>query len=313
MIKDGTCQDVQAEQAEGDAQVNLLQRRAALSQISDVLIAESDRTLQNNSGKVFSVHLQGEGPDASHDSRHSQMQVNSVGSLRSFLSKDDKGKVCIMCGKPLPERMDSKSYKHLRTDCGNHSSNMGPSKEALHTPIVQMYRSLKVNAKASNGFCELNFAKSCADAIVNEDYLYWAKSLDLRKTNNRAWEAHYCRRNGFLEPRIAALQHSFTGMKQRGQEFCKTKYAKYGFDNMTFLDMMAASKSDSPESPSLAEAERLAAWNCAMGDLGCDMALCAYSFCDLGEGKVGLYDECPGWHPVTGMSITSVVTHHGVA
>ena len=40
-----------------------------------------------------------------------------------------------------------------------------------------------------------------------------------------------------------------------------------------------------------------------MGASGCDMTYCAYSFCELGNGKFGMYDECEGWDPVKGMPI----------
>jgi len=29
----------------------------------------------------------------------------------------------------------------------------------------------------TNGFCELNFAKSCVDAVANKDYSYYARAL----------------------------------------------------------------------------------------------------------------------------------------
>merc|ERR1719230_1344018 len=155
----------------------------------------------------------------------------------------------------------------------------------------------------SNAFCELNFAKSCADAIANKDYLYWAKSIDLKASGSRensAWDGRYCRQNGFLQSDVKALQHDFEATQAKAKDLCKTKYAKYNIHNITFKDMMAAARYDDAAAPSLEDAELLAAWNCAMGDLGCDMALCAYSFCEKGQGT-GLYDECEGWHPVHGM------------
>ena len=55
--------------------------------------------------------------------------------------------------------------------------------------------------------------------------------------------------------------------------------------------------------PNRREALFLGAWTCAMGASGCDMTYCAYSFCELGNGKFGMYDECEGWDPVKGMPI----------
>ena len=47
----------------------------------------------------------------------------------------------------------------------------------------------------------------------------------------------------------------------------------------------------------------MAGLNCAMGSAGCDMAYCAYSLCDKGNGVIGKYSECPGWDPVKGMPV----------
>mmetsp|Transcript_141185 Transcript_141185/g.352121 ORF Transcript_141185/g.352121 Transcript_141185/m.352121 type:complete len:80 (+) Transcript_141185:2-241(+) len=55
--------------------------------------------------------------------------------------------------------------------------------------------------------------------------------------------------------------------------------------------------------PTEEEAHFVGAWTCAMGEAGCDMAMCAYSFCDKGDGSIGMYDECEGWDPVQGMPI----------
>ena len=72
---------------------------------------------------------------------------------------------------------------------------------------------------------------------------------------------------------MTQLQRNFTGLQRHAEELCKTKYAKHGIDRLSFLDMLQLSKQEDVNAPSLLEAEIMAAWNCAMGDLACDMAM----------------------------------------
>jgi len=223
-----------------------------------------------------------------------------------LISLDHNGKVCMLCNKPLPERTD-RNYTEFRTDCGGKSSATGPTKAVLGMAAVQLHETSKAGQTQSNGFCELNFAKSCVDAVANKDYLYWPKSINLNASaskSNSAWDGRYCKMNGFLEHDIISLQHDFEGLKKKGDSLCKAKYGKYNIEKLSFMDMMTAARYDDEAAPKLEEAELLAAWNCAMGDLGCDLALCAYSFCKKGT-STGLYDECEGWDPVRGMPFAS--------
>eukprot|EP00441_Pelagodinium_beii_P038598 CAMPEP_0197634310 /NCGR_PEP_ID=MMETSP1338-20131121/10438_1 /TAXON_ID=43686 ORGANISM="Pelagodinium beii, Strain RCC1491" /NCGR_SAMPLE_ID=MMETSP1338 /ASSEMBLY_ACC=CAM_ASM_000754 /LENGTH=300 /DNA_ID=CAMNT_0043206149 /DNA_START=48 /DNA_END=950 /DNA_ORIENTATION=+ len=226
------------------------------------------------------------------------LQENSTEDDGNLISIDHNGHVCMLCNKPLPDRVGQREYTELRTDCGRRSSETGPSADDMALPAVQLYQ------KGSNGFCELNFAKSCADAVANKDYLYWPKSLDFAHPSMRSnlrWDARYCQLNGFLERSVVELQHNFTALQEKAQQLCQTKYAAHGTENLTFLDMLQMSNHEDETAPSLIEAEKMAAWNCAMGDLGCDMAMCAYSFCEKSGGSTGLYSECTGWDPVGGM------------
>merc|ERR1719356_864738 len=185
------------------------------------------------------------------------------------------------------------------------SSPSGPTHETLASPVAQLLeRGTGASKDEKNGFCQLNFAKSCADAVANKDYLYWAKSLNLNSSAaraNAAWDGRYCKINGFLETGIVSLQHDFEKTQAKAQELCKTKYAKYDIQKLTFGHMARAARYDDSTAPTIDEAELLAAWNCAMGDLGCDLMLCAYSFCAKDGLSTGLYDECEGWHPIKGM------------
>lgn len=215
------------------------------------------------------------------------------------MSLDHNGKVCMLCNRPLPERID-RPYEAFRTDCGKHSSATGPSLDVMAMPAVQVAGAVK-----AEGFCALNFAKSCADAVANKDYLYFAKSIDFNHASMRSnvrWDGRYCLLNGFLETSVVSLQRNFTALQQHAEELCETKYSKHGVDRLSFLDMLQLSKQEDSSAPSLQEAEAMAAWNCAMGDLACDMAMCAYSFCKQADGRsTALYDVCPGWDPKKGM------------
>jgi len=156
-----------------------------------------------------------------------------------LVQKDHNGKMCMLCAKPLPERVN-KTYTEFRKDCGSRSSPTGPPADVLKMPVAQLAR-VNGNGVETNGFCELNFAKSCADAVANKDYLYWAKSLDLSAADSRqnaAWDGRYCRLNGFLEASMVSLQHNFDATQTKAKELCRTKYAKYNIDNITFMDMM---------------------------------------------------------------------------
>jgi len=225
------------------------------------------------------------------------------------VSIDHNGRVCMLCNKPLPERTN-KNYTEFRSDCGGKSSATGPTKASLSVAAASLSEKSSAGHVVSNGFCELNFAKSCADAISNQDYLYWPKSINLNASTSKAsaaWDARYCSLNGFLEHDIVSLQHDFAGLKSKGESLCNTKYSKYKIEQLSFMDMMSAARYEDETAPKLEEAELLAAWNCAIGDLGCDLALCAYSFCKTGATSTGhgLYDECEGWDPVHGMPFAS--------
>jgi len=238
-----------------------------------------------------------------HQSVDATMTKEPV-KAQPLVHKDQNGKVCLLCGEPTPTRLGGKQYPKPRDDCGNYSTRTGPVEEALYKRAVEYNRPATSEAPAMNGFCQLNYAKSCADAIVFKDYTYWAKSFHLDQAamkKTAAFDARYCKANGFLDASVVQLLHNFTGMQRKAQELCSTKYAKHGIENLTFLDMMKRSRYDLADAPKQEDAEVLAAWNCAMGDLGCDMAMCAYSFCEKADGSVGVYNECEGWDEVNGV------------
>lgn len=73
---------------------------------------------------------------------------------------------------------------------------------------------------------------------------------------------------------------------------------------MTMADSNASSsRSYARGYPTKEEALLMAGWTCAMGTAACDMAYCAYSFCELPDGTMGTYGQCKGWDPVKGMPL----------
>jgi len=50
-------------------------------------------------------------------------------------------------------------------------------------------------------------------------------------------------------------------------------------------------------------AHQLAAWNCAMGDVSCDIAYCNHAYCEKSDGTVGMLDECEGYDLFRGMPV----------
>jgi len=205
---------------------------------------------------------------------------------------------CMLCGTPLPERTD-RAYVQ-RTDCGNHSPAIDI--HALTTPLITYSRPAADGKPATNAWCELNLQKICADSIFNRDFLYQAKTIP----DVPAYDFHYCKLNGWLDPQIVALQNDFDAMDAKAKEVCNSpRYLRHGWNSTITLTQMASKYTPGllRGHPTLSEAEFIGAWTCAMGSSGCDMAYCAYTFCDKGNGDFGKYQECEGWDPVKGMPV----------
>jgi len=183
----------------------------------------------------------------------------------------------------------------------------------------------KYNVDGWNGFCQIGFS-TCPDAKANKDYSYYAKAL------GPTWiklmssvDSLYCGMSGMLAPEIASIVHNFTALQAKGEEWCSTKYADTA-ETMSLSgiqDAMLTGLKDtlngSKSIPTVINemltgsgslvmdtkaANMAAAWNCALGDLACDMAYCNYAYCDLGNGRYGAMEECEGWDKVKGMPAT---------
>lgn len=200
---------------------------------------------------------------------------------------------------PLPERTDRKYVQ--RTDCGNDT--YATHLDAWFTPLISYSREATETQTANSAWCELNSQKMCADAMYNKDWLFQAKAVDYPRVAK--YDPWYCHYNGWLgNPQIIKLYHDYEGLKALSTQVCNSeKYAHTGWNTtMTLTDMtLRYAKGMLRGQPTEEEALFVGAWTCAMGSSGCDMAYCAYSFCDKGDGKFGMYEECEGWDPVQGM------------
>jgi len=171
-----------------------------------------------------------------------------------------------------------------------------------YVPLMNFSRPKEGGHPATNAYCELNVQKTCADGIHNKDFLYQAKAVE--HPEGDYFDPVYCKHNGYLKPEIVALQHNFEGMKNKSDEFCRKPDIAKLAKNMTYVEFQRVySNNAASPYPSKRMSRFIAAWTCAMGSAGCDMAYCAYSFCDLGDDKFGVYDQCSGWDPIKGMPI----------
>jgi len=159
------------------------------------------------------------------------------------------------------------------------------------------------NVEGWNGFCQMGWSL-CPDAIANKDYNYYAKGLypEWVRANGQK-DKEYCGKNGWLKPEFASIVHNFTALQAKGEELCKTKYAipfqetakVFSIANPFDINTLRMNEDD---------AHRAAAWNCALGDLSCDLAYCNYAYCEQSDGSIGTMGECEGWDKVHGMPLT---------
>ena len=79
-----------------------------------------------------------------------------------------------------------------------------------------------------------------------------------------------CVSNGWLKPEFLSLQRDYEATKAKSEELCASeRYLKYGWNTtMTSWDSLTNYMSEL-ENASVAGAERMEAYKCAMGSLGC--------------------------------------------
>ena len=212
--------------------------------------------------------------------------------LMRLMSTDMNGRFCNMCGHPDPQKPVG-NYAQ-RKDCGNHSVLEHP--ESLLQPIADF------NKGNTNGWCELNMQKVCADALYNKNFLIQAKQINTTGSPVLLYDANYCYHNGWLEADYRSLQLDYEGMKAKADKFCEARREK--IKSITMAEMAVVYlTSFARGKPSKEEAQFVADWTCAMGSSGCDMTYCAYSFCKKPDGTFGTLQECPGWDSDKGMPV----------
>mmetsp|Transcript_41268 Transcript_41268/g.76794 ORF Transcript_41268/g.76794 Transcript_41268/m.76794 type:complete len:282 (+) Transcript_41268:50-895(+) len=232
-----------------------------------------------------------------------QLDLRTQPSLPPLISDSDfgydRGHFCYLCDiEPLPGRMNSSQQYRTRADCGNHSIYEHP--EFLSEPVHSF------NFPGSSAYCELNHEKSCADAMYNQDFSLWAKSFDAKaNTPDMAYMQWVCAANGFLSDEFLKLAHDFQAMQAKSDQLCASeRYSRYDWMTISTFEAMRNYMAELDD-PTVTGAERVEAYKCAMGSLGCDIAMCVYSYCRLSNGSIGIYDECEGWDPVKGMLMPS--------
>jgi len=275
-----------------------------------VLVVEPDVCEQGAEGGACAMTLLQHAQVAQHTTASARREAQELrdalaahrgGAAWSPKFTDMNGRMCVLCDPPLPERTD-RNYT-MRTDCGN-LTGLNHMVEVMTKPLVSFKREATEELPETNAWCEFNMQKVCADSLYNKDFLYQAKAVDYPR--NQIYDPWYCHYNGWLAPEVVALQHDFEGLKKKSAEVCASStYLDQGWNStMTLADMMKRySRGMLRGKPTEQEAKFIGAWTCAMGSSGCDMAYCAYSFCDKGNGTFGMYEQCAGWHPKKGMPL----------
>ena len=177
----------------------------------DSTICQAISLLQHGSRKVASsISWQGEVNQLSLDRGLLFNPRESPEWMESFESIDVNGRPCSLCSMPPAERAPNNSYVQ-RSDCGNSSYWEHPENGKL--PLSTFVREATEGHNETNGWCELNFEKGCADAVYNQDYMMFAKSVRWPSLPNigygmSSYDQHFCFYNGWLSPEIRALQHA---------------------------------------------------------------------------------------------------------
>jgi len=249
---------------------------------------------------------------------------------------DMNGNQCSLCGPPLPGRgydgnavysstlaqgtvVDAPDYI-VRDDCGNHSSFRGPQHK--HEPVTEFNQKKSQAAFPgwTDAWCEFNSQKVCPDALVNRDYLYQAKTLDIPR--NFSWDFYYCKYNGWLSAETRTIvTKGFDALHNHSVDFCAARNKEFPLDSISSASMMAAYLPGMLVGrPTPEQARYVGSWTCAMGGAdgensgsGCDMAYCHYTYGEI-DPAIGssqefcVYDDCEGWNPKTGMPVSEYAT-----
>lgn len=239
---------------------------------------------------------------------------------------------------PFPELLDnSTTYKYgVGSGCGQKPSWDKEDNVVMKLmPAAAFHRAPTDKDAGWNGFCQMDWY-ACPDAVKNQDYYYYAKSLgpDWIESAGKI-DVDYCGLNGWLKPEIARITHNFTALTEKAEELCTTKYSNPQFhgDKLTVfggvaealltglpqaLQQVQGRMKEAMTTFSMDPMKRhislfdkkaagmAAAWNCALGSLGCDLAYCNYAYCELPDGSWGIGEQCPGWDKVKGMPAARV-------
>lgn len=216
--------------------------------------------------------------------------------------------------KPYPELLEHEYALPEGSGCGKRP--LFPL-TSVTTPATKYIAPGSGSDPGWNGFCEMGWSL-CPDAAANHDYSYYWRGLGPKWVEYASGpDSQYCLNNGWLKPEVARLVRNFTALKAKGEELCREQFAPTPENHYDELGIMGinmvmdlASKNreaaklrgDRGYSAMDAEAASMsAAWNCALGDVSCDIAYCNYAYCEKPDGSAGIMSECEGFDPVRGM------------
>eukprot|EP00438_Fugacium_kawagutii_P000321 Skav210722 [mRNA] locus=scaffold849:168489:172155:+ [translate_table: standard] len=239
------------------------------------------------------------------------------GPMAELSSIDVNGRRCFGCDAP-----GGHGYLQ-RSDCG--AQNVFDHPENLDKPLRSFSRAAGPGQNASNAYCELNYGKTCADAIFNEDYLMFTKALNLSKST-AGYDLQVC-------PEIRAVQHDFAQLTSKAQEFCSAperQKDRWGWERLgagpgrRVHDVGRVPRAVSAPAALASRRLGVAAGRPVAGQLGAladPWGSWGWDGCPgkpvpwalqpatwPTEGSFGLREECDGWDAVKGMPVKQRVS-----
>lgn len=223
--------------------------------------------------------------------------------------------------EPLPEMLEHEYALPPGSGCGTRPNI--PRNDLPRNDSALASSFLFAGNPGWNAFCEIGWTL-CPDAVANQDYSYYWRGLGPKWVNTAgSTDSQYCLNNGWLKPEIARIVRNFTALKAKGEELCQNKYREITVDGEVFhpyeelttmggvnmavnlgIEHKEKAEQRGVKDYSVMDEEAAAiaaAWNCALGDVSCDIAYCNYAYCEKPDGTAGIMGECEGWDAVHGM------------
>jgi len=172
------------------------------------------------------------------------------------------------------------------------------------------------------GFADVSFSQ-CAVAHEHRDYHEYVANLGYSdflnpngsimrvkydggtfntRNNIFVFDDMYCHAMGFLQIGQVALTN-YSLWSSLAQDKCRKLGQQFSnFEGMSFVEMarrmvhLSAALTDHiaghGPAPTVQDIQKHAAYKCALGSIGCDMAHCSQNFCMLEDDYIGHWGEC---------------------